>query len=146
MAKLCRFDQLRLKTDRELLQVVHHALALGLREARHAIQFSGSWTEAEGYCRSAKRAYTEAARLIHLAGAVSEEERNQLAARLKHLWELLEAISDLDSTPAANHVPRALFRCAGAGGSGVGIPAKPNAVSEREAERHSGMNPNTLGA
>jgi hypothetical protein len=119
MAKLCRFDELRIKTDRELLQVVHHALSLGLREARHALQTSDSWTEAEGHCRRAKRAYTEAARLIHLAGAVSEQERNQLATRLKHLWEMLEAISDLDLTPAANHVPRALFRCIGVGGSGA---------------------------
>ncbi len=29
---------------------------------------------------------------------------------------------------------------------GLGIPAKLNAFSEREAERHSGMNPNTIGA
>lgn len=110
MAALCRFDELRIKTDRQLLQVVTNALALGLREARHALKAADTWALAEGHYRRAKKLHTEASCLIPLTGEIPDEERHRLEARLEHLREMLEGLSVLGYPAPAEESVSALAR------------------------------------
>ena len=117
MAVLCRFDELRMKTDEQLLQVLHDALALGLREARHALKSAGAWAVSQDRFLRAKRLCAEASRLIPLTGEIPEEERNRLDAGLAHLREMLEGLSVLGHpAPSGETIPalaRALWKARG---------------------------------
>jgi hypothetical protein len=115
MPVLCRFDELRIKTDKQLLQVVHNALDLGICEARQALRSADNRALAQHHYRRAKRAYAEASHLISLGDAITEEQGR---ARLEHLREMLEGLSVLSSTPAptGEHIPtlaRALWKARG---------------------------------
>ena len=59
MTGLPKFDELRLKTDKQLLQVVNNALDLGIREARQALKSAENWAFAEAHYLRAKRAHAE---------------------------------------------------------------------------------------
>ena len=59
MAALCRFDQLRIKTDKQLIQVVNDSLTLGIREARHALSAADAGAFVEGHHRRAERTTPE---------------------------------------------------------------------------------------
>ena len=103
MAALSRFDELRNKTEAQLVRLINKTLDLGIGEARRALKFADSQTSSEDHFLRAKRAYAEASRLIRLVGEVPEQE--QLQARLEHLQELTG-----DSIPA---LARALWRARG---------------------------------
>jgi hypothetical protein len=117
MAALCRYDEFRVKTDRQLLQIVNDALALGLREALHALKSADTWAIAEDHFLKAKRLCAEASRLIPLASEIPEEERDRLEARLEHLREMLEGLSVLGHpAPTREGIPalaRALWKAKG---------------------------------
>jgi hypothetical protein len=100
MAVICRFDELRIKTDTQLLQLVDAALALGIREARQLFKSAGTLAFAEGHYLRARRALSEASRLIPLAGAIPEQERLRRNAQLRHLREMLKGLSVLSSQSA----------------------------------------------
>jgi hypothetical protein len=114
---LCKYDELRLKTDTELIQVIDRELTLALNFVFQAVDsldhlgFPGrSYFQAE-------RACADADRLIPvLYGNAVEQAR--LAARAEHLWKILEQIADIDShqTPRENDVAaiaRSLWRARG---------------------------------
>jgi hypothetical protein len=86
MDGVCKFDQLRNKTDTELVQLITHELDLGLRAAAM-----------ESYA-SAVRAYVEAARLFRIA-EIRQEEQARLESRLERLAEVLETLTDSDRRP-----------------------------------------------
>jgi len=114
MAVLCRFDQLRIKTDRQLIQLVNDALALGVGEARHALRSADALASAEDHHRRAARAYAEAARLIPLIADLPAHERNRLEANLAHLRDMLDGLMVLGHPlPTGDNVPtlaRALWK------------------------------------
>ncbi len=100
MAELSKFDELRIKTERQLVELINHELDLGIREAHQALSSAGTWTFAEDHYLKAKRAYSEASRLIPLVAEIPEDERDRWKARLEHLREMLEGLSVVGSTPA----------------------------------------------
>jgi hypothetical protein len=86
MDGVCKFDQLRIKTDIELVQLITQELDLGLRAATM-----------ESHAKAA-RAYFEAARLVRIA-EIRREERARLESRLEHLAEVLETLTGSDRRP-----------------------------------------------
>jgi hypothetical protein len=75
MDGVCKFDQLRIKTDAELVQLITQELDLGLRAAAM-----------ESYAKAA-RAYFEAARLMRIA-EISQNEPPLLESRLERLAKM----------------------------------------------------------
>ncbi len=101
MPQVCRFDELRTKTDQQLLWLVSDAIDLGMREAREALTFADTWVFAEGPYLRAQRARAEASRLLLLTGEIPERERHRWEGKLQQLLEMLEGLSVLDSMPRA---------------------------------------------
>jgi len=89
MAELSKFDELRLKTGRELAQLINHELDLGAREARLALA-ADPWTVAESHHLRAQRAYASVSRLIPLVDETTDGPAARLDARLTQLREMLD--------------------------------------------------------
>jgi hypothetical protein len=110
-----KFDELRLKTDRQLVRLADAEINLGIRDAHEALESAENWASAERHYRLAQRAYAQANRLIRLANDSSEAGLNRVESRLEYLREVLEGLSVLgasappavDSTPA---LARALWK------------------------------------
>src|SRR5258706_5909029 len=100
MAELSKFDELRIKTERQLVELINHELDFGIRESHQALSSAGTCTYAEDHYLKEKRAYCEASRLIPLVAEIPEDERDRWKARLEHLREMLEGLSVVGSTPA----------------------------------------------
>ena len=116
MAALSRFDELRIKTDKQLFKVLNNVIHLGICEARQALRSADTWTVAEEYYLRAKRVCAEASLLTLLAGEIPEEERVWWEESLEHLREMLEGLSVLGSTPTGESIPtlaRALWKARG---------------------------------
>jgi hypothetical protein len=92
MDSFSRFDELRIKTDNELLQVLSNALNAGLGAAFAALRSLDS-VSAEGGYRKAQRAYDDVSRLLPVAPTITEHERHSLNAKLYRLRKMLEALS-----------------------------------------------------
>jgi hypothetical protein len=73
-----KLEELRAKTDRELLALINHSLTRGMERARQQSDFAG-----------AERAYCEARLLLQLVDTASGSEIARLEARLAQLSELL---------------------------------------------------------
>jgi hypothetical protein len=82
----CKFDQLRIKTNTELVQLITHELDLGLRSAAM-----------ESYAKAA-RAYFDATRLMRIS-EITEKDRRVLESRLECLAKVLETLTDSDRRP-----------------------------------------------
>ena len=99
MTEHSKLNELRIKTGRQLIQLVHNALDLGIRNARQALGSADSWAFAEGCDLRAKKSYREAACLIPLVAEFTEDERRRVESRLQQLGEMLQGLSILGSTP-----------------------------------------------
>ncbi len=123
MAVRSKYEELRLKTDRQLIHLANTELDLGFRDAREALHSAENWASAQGHYLLAERAQAQAARLIRLTGDIGgdeliEDELISVDARLAHLREVLEGLSVLsaaavptdDSTRA---LARALWKSKG---------------------------------
>src|ERR1043166_8624685 len=93
MAELSKFDELRMKTEKQLIELVNSDLDLGIREARQALRSADTWPVAADHYHRAKRAYAEASRLIPLLGEIPEHEQARWEASLEHLQKMLEGLS-----------------------------------------------------
>ena len=118
MAARSKYDELRLKTDRQLVHLANSELDLGIRDAREALQSAENWASALGHYLLAERAHAQAARLIRLTGNIGEDELISVDARLAQLREVLEGLSVLsaDAVPTGDRTPalaRALWRAKG---------------------------------
>ncbi len=115
MGEISKFDELRVKTERELGQLINHELDLGIREARQALK-AGTWAFAQGPYFRARRAYAEVSRLIPLIGEIPENQQGQPEERVQHLREMLDGLSVLGSTPTTENIAplaRALWKARG---------------------------------
>ena len=92
MAELFKYDELRLKTEVQLIQLINSELDRGIRCARQALSSTGTKTVAEEWNQRAIRAYAEAARLIPLAAEIAENELRQLETKLAHLETMLQTL------------------------------------------------------
>ena len=116
MTGRCKFDELRLKTDRELIHLASSELDLGIRDAQEALESAENWASAQRHYRVAERAYAQAARLIRLAGEAPDEELRVVESRLGQLREALDALSAIGSTATGEEVAalaRALWKARG---------------------------------
>jgi hypothetical protein len=134
MAVLCRFDELRVKTDKQLLQVVNSTLDRGVRQVSHALRSCDNRAIAGDHHLRAKRAYGEAARLVPLIGQIVGHERSGVEAKLEHLKKVLEAFTAAGPASAPSEdqiatVARALWK---ARGCPEGLPDEDWFRAERE--------------
>jgi hypothetical protein len=117
MAQLSKFDELRLKTERQLVQLICNELDLGIREARQALN-AETWAFAQNHYLRAQQAYTRASRLIPLVREIPDGKADRPEARVVHLREMLDGLSVLASTPtptseSVSAVARALWKARG---------------------------------
>ena len=91
MDAVCKFDQLRIKTDTELVQLITQELDLGVRAAAM-----------ERYAK-AMRAYIEAARLMHRG--ISRRDRPLLESKLERLAKVLEQMANVDRRIGIDWLP-----------------------------------------
>jgi hypothetical protein len=99
MAELSKFDELRIKTEWQLVQLINIELDRGIRDASQALRSADIWAIAEESYLRAKAAYAEAALLIPLIAVIPEDERTRVESRMEHLKGMLEALSSIGSTP-----------------------------------------------
>jgi hypothetical protein len=111
MIAKCKYDELRLRTDRQLLHLANAELDLGIRDAHKALQSAENWASARRHYRLAEAALAQAARLIRLTGEIGENELAGVEARLAHLRDVLEGLSVLSgATVPTDDETRALAR------------------------------------
>jgi hypothetical protein len=106
--EISKFDELRLKTDGELVQLAAHQLDLGIRAACEALNSADNPAHADGYL-PAQDAYLNASRLIRLLSEISADQRRVLELRLEHLRVMVEALSAEDGftpTPTKEEIAR----------------------------------------
>lgn len=94
-----RIDQLRFKTEMQLVKIINKELELGIRDAHQGLQSADTWVVVAACKRRANKAYANASRLIHLVYEISESERSGIESRLLHLRGMLNALSAIGSTP-----------------------------------------------
>ena len=88
---MCKFDQLRRKTDKQLIEIVVNGVDSGLDAALEALR-SNSSSSAEELLVRANRAYTKASRLTFTVYEFSDEELYSVESRLGRLREVPEAL------------------------------------------------------
>jgi len=98
--ELSKFDELRIKTEIQLVQLINVELDHGTRDARQALQSADTWPIAEECHRRAKISYAKASCLIPLVVEFTQDERSSVESRLEHLQRMLEALSAIGSKPA----------------------------------------------
>ena len=110
---LCKYDELRRKTDRELIQVIDRGLDHALNSM---FQAAGSLDRLEFPGRpyvQAARAHADAGRLISMIYG-NDAERARLTARAEHLRKVLDRIEDNDSSSAdVATIARSLWQARG---------------------------------
>ena len=94
MTARCKYDELRLKTDQQLIKLANAQLDLGIGEAHEAVESAENWAAARGHYILANRALAQAARLVCLIGG------DELETRLAHLREVLKGLSVLSASGA----------------------------------------------
>jgi len=92
---MCKYDELRQKTEGQLHRLIDHELDLGIREAREAVR-SAAWRSAQPHFLDAYRASARASRLMQLVEGVSAEDRMRWERRIAQLRDML----DRNRTPA----------------------------------------------
>jgi hypothetical protein len=139
MAGTSKFDELRLKTDRQLIQIANTELDLGIRDAHRALKSAENWVSAERHYWFAERAHAQASLLLHLAGDSRAVELGSVESRMEYLREMLDGLSVLESTatPAedtTSALARALWK---ARGCPEGLPEEDWFRAERALKLHT---------
>jgi hypothetical protein len=117
MAQICKYDELRLKTERQLHQLIDRELEHGIREAQRGLSRE-SWTLAEGHYLRAQRARATALHFIRLLDRISSRERECWEAKLGKLCEMIDSLYVLAVKPsptseAVASLARALWEARG---------------------------------
>jgi hypothetical protein len=90
--ELTKLDELRSKTDRQLVRFITSRLDVGLNYARLVgdPESDRGWASAEAFQSCAVKAYDEARSLLPWVNDLSKAERRRLESKLQQLGELLE--------------------------------------------------------
>jgi len=89
-----KFEELRTKTDQQLIRIIDSDLELGIRAARQALNSAHRWTATAEQSRSrAERVRDEVSRLLPLMYEVAADELDRWKARLVQLGDLLKALA-----------------------------------------------------
>ena len=94
-----KFEELRTKTDRQLIRIIDSDLDLGIRAAREALTSAETVSAEQSYSR-AELAHDEISRLLPLMYEVAGNELDRWEVRIGHLGELLKALAPSDQAPA----------------------------------------------
>jgi hypothetical protein len=94
-----KFDQLRIKTETQLFQLINTELDLGIRDARQALKSVDTFAVVEECRRRANGAYAKVARLLPLVVEITDEEQSRMESSLNRLQKMLEALSAIGSKP-----------------------------------------------
>lgn len=92
MNKTTKFDELRFKTDNQLIRLVNHELDCGICYALEALRHLDDSAAATQRYSAAQRACTKSHRLLRLAGEIPANERSGLESKLAHLRGLLALV------------------------------------------------------
>jgi hypothetical protein len=117
-AEPTKFDQLRSKTDLQLVHLINTELNLNLRDARQALRSADIGVVAGEFYRRAKAAHARISRLLPLISGTFGDERIEMECKLAKLIGMLESLSAIGSTPtpAENEVAalaRAVWKARG---------------------------------
>jgi hypothetical protein len=98
MLGFSKFEELRNKTDQQLIRIIDSDLDLGIRAARQALNSAGRCTVSAEQSRSrAERGHDEVSRLLPLMYEVAGDELDRWEARLVQLGDLLKALAAIPS-------------------------------------------------
>lgn len=105
MAEISKFDELRIKTERQLLHIIYRELDAGALQAGAALRANGL-PLMDGPYLKAQRAYAKASLLIPLLGEIEPDLRARLESRRARLRGMLNGLSVLVSaaTPTSDSV------------------------------------------
>jgi len=92
-----KFDQLRVKTEKQLVHLIDAELDRGIRDARQALKSADRWAVAERCRHRANKAYATIVCLIPLVAEIPEY--GSMEPRLAQLQGMLESLSAIGSTP-----------------------------------------------
>jgi hypothetical protein len=88
-----KFEELRTKTDQQLIRIIDSDLDLGIRAARQALSSADRWTVSAEQSRSrTERGRDEVSRLLPLMYEVAGDELDRWEARLVQLGGLLKSL------------------------------------------------------
>jgi hypothetical protein len=118
MDGLCKFDQLRIKTDKDLIQFLARELDQGLSAALEGLTSSDDCASVKECHARANRAYAKASRLSRVVYDLSQTERIGVQSRLERLRGMLDGLVVRASgrTPSEREVAalaRALWQARG---------------------------------
>jgi hypothetical protein len=98
MLGFSKFEELRTKTDQQLIRIIDSDLDLGIRAARQALNSADRWTVSAEQSRSrAERGRDEVSRLLPLMYEVAGDELDRWEAKLVQLGDLLKALTAIPS-------------------------------------------------
>ena len=93
---LVTFEELRSKTDRQLIRIMESYVQRGIRAARQALDSADTWTvSAEQSYYRAELAYDEVSRLLPLLYAIAGNDLDKWTVSLRHLGELLKTLGSV---------------------------------------------------
>jgi hypothetical protein len=101
MFELSKFDELRIKTENQLVRLMDNQLDRGIRDARYALSSADSRVVAEEFYLRANRARAEVSLLISLTAEISADERSRVECRLNYLTGLLERALEAQNDPSS---------------------------------------------
>jgi len=94
-----KLEELRTKTDRQLIRIIDNDLDLGIRAAREALNSADmSTVSAEQSSSRAELAHDEVSRLLPLMYEAAGDELDRWEMRIGHLGELLKALAAICSS------------------------------------------------
>jgi hypothetical protein len=98
MLGFSKFEELRNKTDQQLIRIIDSDLELGIRAARQALNSADRWTVSAEQSRSrAERVRDEVSCLLPLMYEVAGDDLDRWEARLVELGDLLKALAAISS-------------------------------------------------
>jgi len=106
MTLLTKFEELRIKTDRQLIHLIQNELELGICYVRESLRSWDNRAAVERHRLAAERAYAEASRLLPLACGIRQHEMARLESKQGHLREMLDALAAVGgaATPAERQI------------------------------------------
>ncbi len=133
MNALTKFDELRFKTDQQLIRLVSRELDLGICYALEALRLSDDLIAAQRAYAPAQQAQTNSQRLLRLAGEIPANDRVELESKLAHLRGLLALACEANTVcePSEDHIASLAHALWKARGCPEGVPEEDWFCTER---------------
>lgn len=138
MTALTKFDELRLKTDKQLASLISSYLDQGICQAHTALKAAGLKSARDQYFQ-ARCAYGRVARLMPLVSEIREDHRRSIQTRLDRLRGMLDALSSIGvaAVPTENQVSLLAHAMWEARGRSEGLAEEDWFRAERALKLHA---------